>query len=1166
GTIGVESINVEEAWITIHRLGERMLVPDLREMVKLTETREAPSTLQKMIRQHAKPVWAGSLKIRKQHNQRVHTTFAFAEVVKDRQPGAYLVTVQNGRDAKKISMNDSATAGNDEGYDWESYNHVAVQWVVDTDLGLTALHGKDGLHVFARSLATGEPLTGVKLSLMAVNNEELSNQITTAHGGVRFDPGLLRGGRGQAPALVMAFGPQGDFTLMDLKRPAFDLSDRGVAGRPHPGEADAYLYTDRGIYRPGETVRLVALLRDAAGTTLGDGQPVSLVARRPNGSEFQRSQVQPGGEGAYPLDLTLPATAARGLWNVTAFLPGSARPVGSVAFDVQDFVPQRLKVLAGVKEPVIRSGERVNVDVDAVFLYGAPASALKGEGELTILPDPTPFPAFKEYVFGRPEEKIPPIALTFPDTDAKGRAVAGCQLPDGGKASQPRMARFTLRVVEPGGRVTSTQVEKSILATRPQVGIRPLFKDGRVREGEAAGFHVVLVSPTGQPLEANRLSYRLVEETLDHHWFFHEGRWKVQTIRNDRLLNEGEVKVTPERHGVVNAPNLEWGRYRLEVRDPQGGGEAVSRFQMGWGNSESADVPDKAVVLADRPVYQPGEMARIHIQAPSPGPVQLVVATDRIWETRELIATAEGMTVEIPVNKGWGAGAYVLVTTYRPMGKGKSRDPVRAMGVAWLGVDPEQHALRVTMEAPDKIVPGPLVVPVQVEGAAGEKLFVTLAAVDEGILQLTRFKSPDPLGHYMGKRKLAVEVRDDYGRLLDGGQGSAGEIRSGGDSLGGAGLPVVPTKSTALFSGLVAVDGQGKAKITLEVPDFNGKLRLMAVAHSRTRVGAAEGFTTVRHPLVGEVSLPRFLAPGDQGRLTLLVQNMDAPSGSVEVRLTTKGAISLAAPFVKTLPMAPEERFIETVPLVANGASGIGEVTLSLATAGFTRERTWSIAVRSPFRPVTTVQSALQKTGESWTLPNAQLGERDRSGLEALVSYGARKELDVPGMLRSLERYPFGCTEQLTSRAMVLLQNAELNANRSGIQEILNQILERQDGEGAIGLYQAGDGLLKQELAAYAVDLLQQATDKGFFVPATSLELAYRWLVNLSHHYARGYDSREHSTYVLYALSRSGQVNLGDLRYLHDNRMELLTPLDRGALGAALYRMGDVARAESAFD
>ena len=182
----------------------------------------------------------------------------------------------------------------------------------------------------------------------------------------------------------------------------------------------------------------------------------------------------------------------------------------------------------------------------------------------------------------------------------------------------------------------------------------------------------------------------------------------------------------------------------------------------------------------------------------------------------------------------WGAGAYALVTAWRPLSTEADRTPVRAIGAVWLGLDPKLRTLAVEISAPEKITPRQHIeIPVRVANAQGAEAYVTLAAVDEGILQLTRYQTPNPAAYYFGKRRLGLAMRDDYGRLLDGRADELGSIRTGGDAGDIGGLDVVPTRTVALFSGPVKLDAEGSARIALEIPDFIGQLRLMAVAYDR---------------------------------------------------------------------------------------------------------------------------------------------------------------------------------------------------------------------------------------------------------------------------------------------------------------------------------------------
>src|SRR6185312_977065 len=236
----------------------------------------------------------------------------------------------------------------------------------------------------------------------------------------------------------------------------------------------------------------------------------------------------------------------------------------------------------------------------------------------------------------------------------------------------------------------------------------------------------------------------------------------------------------------------------------------------------------------------------------------IVVAGDRVFSSQLVDAPAGGATVSIPVSADWGAGAYVLVTDYKPLNEATGREPVRSIGLTWLAVDNSPRTLTALIGGPAKITPRQKVtIPVTIRGIdANEDAYLTLAAVDEGILQLTDYKSPDPNTYYFGKRRLGVDMRDDYGRLIKSEKGAVGSMREGGDSFGGRSLSVVPVKTVALFSGLVKVGSGGVANVDLDVPDFNGELRLMVVAVTKDKMGHAERPMTVRDPVVADIVLP----------------------------------------------------------------------------------------------------------------------------------------------------------------------------------------------------------------------------------------------------------------------------------------------------------------------
>src|SRR5712671_6737255 len=373
------------------------------------------------------------------------------------------------------------------------------------------------------------------------------------------------------------------------------------------------------------------------------------------------------------------------------------------------------------------------------------------------------------------------------------------------------------------------------------------------------------------------------------------------------------------------ARQLPAGRYRWEVTDPATGAQSSLRFHVGWWvEAELPDVPDKLEAALDKTSYQPGEIARLFIKAPFAGEAELAIASDRVLSLRALSLPAGGTTLDIPVDLSWGSGVYALVSAYRPSDAPgpQQHGPGRAVGVAWLGIDSSARTLGTTLTPPDVARPRHAVeIPVRVAGlAAGEEAYVTVAAVDEAVLKLTEFDSPAPEKYYFGKRQLGVELRDLYGRLIDARANAVGVLRSGGDSFAKrsvAGLPDKSSKVVALFSGIVRLGGDGAVRIPFEIPDFQGQLRLMAVAFSAHKVGSGVASMILRDPVVTTVSLPRFLAPADTARIGVTINNLEGAAGDYHLALSASDAARFVTAVNRTVHLAPGGNFADGFVLSA---------------------------------------------------------------------------------------------------------------------------------------------------------------------------------------------------------------------------------------------------------
>ncbi len=1165
GGVPITTVNVDLLDIRVLRVGDRLLSQlesGLIDQRNLYSYDEYEIEFEK-----GALVWEGQMDVDAPRNRSAETVFRVRDAVTDWQPGAYLVLARDAAEEDQTSRRRSSY-----------YNAVASQWIVDSDIGLTTFTGSDGLHVYARSLKSAQPLGSVTIKLIARNNDILGEGSVSGDGYIQFDAAALRGVGGAEPVAVMAYGPGGDFNFLDLRRPAFDLTDRGVSGRLSPGPIDAYLYTDRGIYRPGENVHVITMLRDRMVNALDDA-PLTLSVRRPDGVEYRQFTTSEQKAGSSYFDIRLSDTAPRGRWRAVAMIGADGDPVGRVSFEVQDFVPQRLEVTLDAQAEFWRPGDALNIEAVSRFLYGAPAADLGGEAELKLMVDPNPFPAHAGYRFGRIKEifRDSLTPMDIPNTDAQGETSITGVIPQLNKTTLPLRARVRVSVYEPGGRTTSNEIIRPVRTSDVMIGIRPGFEGGRVRENTAAAFEIIAVDADGARIGLANLSYRLVEEDIHYQWYEVNGRWQYERIVRDRPVEEDVIDVEGNAPAVISK-TLPWGQYRLQVSDASSGAATSVRFNVGWGGALSGARPDRVQVTADKDSYSIGDVAVIDIRPPVSGKALLVVANDKVLLTRHFDVPEGGARIDVPVSEDWGSGAYVMVTTFKPLSSQQTRAPVRSIGLAWAAVDQSPRILSVNIETPDKVAPRQRIkAPLTISGAApGARVFVTLAAVDQGILQLTKFKTPSPADYYFGKRRLGLDIRDDYARLILDTDGAPGALRVGGDAMGGAGLSVVPTVTVALFSGLVEVDADRRAVIELNLPDFVGELRLMAVAFSAGKVGMGERTLTVRDDVVAEMTLPRFLAPGDKSNATLSVHNVDGAPGEYVLNIKVTGSVgagSMEPRILKRVTLAENQRRSLEVPV--NGLEpGIGTITVAVDGPNtYHINRAWPIEVRPAQLPVTSEVVALLGPGEGFDLNAAQVAGFYADTASVAASVSVTRGPDVPGLLAWLDRYPYGCLEQTTSRAFPLLYYNELSlvshqAEDKGIkfrvQNAVDRVLDMQNGSGSFGMWGPSSYDADTWLSVFALDFISQAKAQDYVVPQDSLERGLRWLRGLA---GQSYRDLWARSYAFYILAREGSVNASDLRYFADNEMvDIENALSAAHLAAALVEIGDRSRARLAFN
>jgi len=1159
--IPLVSVNTKAVSVQVFRIGDRNLIntvigSDFQRSLSSYELNDLGG-------ERGMKVWSGELETAATLNADVTTAFPVDQVLGDLQPGVYVMTA---------AAKGPGSGGDDSGA-------LATQWFIVSDLGLTAFSGNDGIHVFVNSLASTEAVGKAEVRLVARNNEILATRKTDETGHVLFEAGLARGEGGLSPALLTVSGATADYAFLSLKSNAFDLSDRGVAGRAVPAGADAFVYAERGVYRSGETVYLTALLRDGQGNAIA-GAPLTLVVERPDGVEYRRAVVADQGAGGHSLTLPLNSAVPTGTWLARAFTDPKGAAVGQTTFMVEDYIPDRIEFDISTKDKQIKADAPVELKVDGHFLYGAPASGLKLEGDLLVAPAASR-PGFDGYQFGVADEETSSNERTplenLPEADANGVATFPVSLAKPPSSTRPQEAQIFIRMAEAGGRAVERKLVLPVAPAAPMIGVKPLFKGKNVGEGDNAKFDVVFVAPDGKPLARDGLRYELLKIESRYQWYRQNSSWEYEPVKSTQRVADGELAIAADRPAQVQF-TPQPGRYRLDVKTGEADGPLTSvQFDVGWYSDGSADTPDLLETSIDKSEYAAGDTMVVTVNARSAGKLTLNVLGDRLLTTQSSDVKEGSTQVRIPVGKDWGSGAYVVATLRRPLDAAALRMPGRAIGLKWFGIDKKSRTLAVELSPPALIRPSTtLKLPVRLGGLnPGEDAKIVVAAVDVGILNLTNYKPPAPDDYYLGQRRMTSEIRDLYGQLIDGMQGTRGQIRTGGDSAGAELQGSPPTqKPLALYSGIVTVAADGTATIDFEIPEFAGTARVMAVAWTATKVGRANIDVTVRDPVVLTATLPRFLLNGDHGTLSFDLDNVEGAPGDYSIGVKTSGPVKVTGNPTTTVKLAAKQRSSMTLALDAGGA-GTAQLDVDIkGPSGLTLARHYALEVKPATQILARRSIRTLAKGESLTLTSDMFSDLVSGTGGVSLSVSMSTALDAATILKALDRYPFGCSEQITSRAMPLLYVNDLAAGahlamdgavEQRIKDAIERLLARQGSNGSFGLWSAGGD--DAWLNAYVADFLTRAREKGFVVPdvlfRNALDRIRNSVVNADEPEK---DGGRDLAYGLYVLARNGSAPIGDLRYLADTKLDkLATPIAKSQLAAALALVGDRTRAERVY-
>jgi len=1070
------------------------------------------------------------------------------------------------------------------------------RWLLLTDLGVVAKRGNGELLVWVSSFRDLGAVAEAKVSLISDQNQTLASGRTDGDGLWRIkDSAALKAGERETRPYMLTVEKGDDFTFLLFDKMKIDPTGLDVGGaESQPSGYSAFLYGERDIYRPGERVVGLAVVRDAR-LKPPPRMPLVLRWRDPQGRERGTQKVTADARGLADLHLDLPAFALTG--GHTLELLAGEEVIGQYRFQVEEFVPDRIKVEIAKPDHPVGPGQPLAYTVASSYLFGPPAAGLPVESRVRVVDSTFAPKGFEGFTFRNAERKLEDkeIASQQGTLDPAGRKAFTATVPAGAPVPSALEAVITARVQEQGGRGVSALARLPIHPYPYYLGLKRLGEE-LGDPGKPVRLEWVALTPEGKPAPSGALRAELYRDRWntvlrrnDH------GGFSYESTRDPQLVDSRALPGGQPRGAFAFAPR-QVGSYRAVLTDPDTQASTEVEFYVsGWAYSPWAlKNPSRLDLDLDKTEYAPGETAQVQVRAPFPGKLLLTVERNGILYTSLHTLTGNTAKIPIPVSVDYRPNAYVTATLIRGVKDLEAGSVARSFGAVPIYVDRTANRLGVEIAAPAETRPGTKVeIAVKVPsgagsgaGSSGGRATVTVAAVDEGILQLIDQKLPQPFDFFYRKLALGVASSDTFGLLLPeikpetagGGEGAEGlsqHVRTEG---------IRRSRPVAFWSGPVDADAAGNAHVSFTLPEFQGALRIMAVAVRGERFGAAEKLTRVRTPLVLLPTFPRVLSFDETLRLPVTVRNDTGRDGTFQVTLAAQepappNLIQLAGTKDTPNPQAvPVPAGREKTVYFAVGTSALaGDVRLALTASGNgeTTRATETVAIR-PDLPVAALEDVGAVGKPALDLPLAPAARFRPETLRRELRIGSVPLVQFAGKLSNLVHYPYGCLEQTVSSAFPLLYMADLaqqldpelldpkkgpNKGKTDpagyVHTAISRIASMQLYGGGFALW-PGEESVHPWATAYAAHFLVEARRAGHPVPDFLHDGALTYLagdVKAKSEY--GSDELERVTYQLYVLARAGRADLGTMDFVREKQRKNLGTESRALLAAAYAAVGN---------
>ena len=1087
-----------------------------------------------------------------------------------------------------IDNDEEADYWDGESYDYKEYNYDG-EWgdpngyyyynyveekknIVVSDLALTAKMGRnDIVDVYVYQISDAQPATGAQVKAYNFQKQEIAKGNVDTQGHVQLQCP-------NRPAFVMAVDKKGSKSVIKLNDGnALSYSRFDVAGEAVEKGVSAFAYSNRGVWRPGDELQLNLMLNDVESTVPAD-YPVVLEVLDATGRLYSKQVNNKPVNDIYCFNVPTSVSDETGLWTAR-FKVGTNTITQNLR--VETVKPNRLEIKFDLPEVVsISRNERVNLT--SRWLNGMKANGLKAEVDVKLRGGETAFKNFANYTFVNETQSFEPQELSIfsGNLNSEGIANVGFGPLKDVYAAQMMNGTFTVKVFEQGGDFSIASFKTKFSPYERYVGVElpeTSSKYGRYYDTEKDWkFNIAMVGENGVAYKsAVALEYALYK--LDYYWWWSsEEDYSLQRYASGTYkapVEKGTLTCNGTTSVTFNIPDEKWGSYLFIVNDKQGGNmfAKVINFDWGYGHSSSASgAPAQLAMKTTADSYQVGEKIVVTFPANEKAKALVTVeANDKVLQTLVVDKMGQEGKVEIAATEEMIPNIYVYVALIQPHDANNDM-PIRLYGVVPVKVENKKLQLQPNIQIPETANTKKKL-DVKISEAAGQAMTYTLAIVDEGILGLTNFSTPNPYGYFNSKQSLSVRTWDNYASVVDAFSGELGSVYAiGGDGILNQEVTLDKRfKAYAVTLGPFELKAGGSNTHSFDVPQCSGALRFMVVAKGNGKAfGSAEKRMTVVDPINLFASAPRVVAPGDELNLKVQVQAPTMKNKTLHVKFDNKNLEPIGS-LPTSVQIDGNGEGIVAVKTSIPKTLGNAELKVSVTGDGYTAESSTLMPIRMPYAERRNTITKEIEAGQTVNVPFELAGMAGTQ--QGNITVSSLLPVDLFGRIDYLMDYPHGCLEQLTSKAFpqlylnyfIQVDDKDKDAMRSNIESAITNLKSYQKSDNSMTNWPGGN-YTNPWTEIYALHFLVEANKQGYNVPQYFLDGLLSYQSNRAKQWKNNPDYKQGETiqaYRLFVLALAGKAEMGAMNRFKE--LDMRYDLTKALTAAAFAQTGKTSIAQN---